>query len=346
MPDVRHASGWRSFRTLSLMLCLAVALIAIPAVALAAGDTTPPSSASDAAASYLTPPAVIVLTASDGGYGVATLSYRVDGGATVTVRASAPAGVPVLGIPPAHAGGSAPFNCACHSGIVYAGHGGGPAPADCTPCHAVAHAVSLSVPASHAARLTGCKGCHPSVAPVIMPTTPRNPTHYGQTPGFPGGGACESCHTFPVVFSATSAGLTATVTVSGYGPHSLEFWAEDFAGNVETHHVASFGIVGDPFTILTIKRSAASVRLRVPFILSGVLLPSALGDPVAVYVKKPGSPRWSYSSIRLVYSIQGSSGSWWYRYTPLMRGTYSFYASFVADTVPMAQSPRVSVSVR
>jgi hypothetical protein len=62
------------------------------------------------------------------------------------------------------------------------------------------------------------------------------------------------------------------------------------------------------------------------------------GLPCAVYVKKPGSSRWSYSSNRLTYNATTTSSSWWYRYTPKLRGTYTFYVTFVGDTTHMGAS--------
>jgi hypothetical protein len=58
---------------------------------------------------------------------------------------------------------------------------------------------------------------------------------------------------------------------------------------------------------------------------------SAIHDPCVVYVKKPGSGRWSYSSNRLSYDELDGYSPWWYRYTPKLRGTYYFYASYPGD---------------
>ena len=99
-----------------------------------------------------------------------------------------------------------------------------------------------------------------------------------------------------------------------------------------------------PTGTITISRSASSVYLPRPFVLSGILGGGIVGDPVAVYVKKPGSARWSYSSLRLVYD---ASSAWWYRYTPKLRGTYQFQARFAGDAVkPAAVSALTSVAVR
>jgi sugar lactone lactonase YvrE len=93
-----------------------------------------------------------------------------------------------------------------------------------------------------------------------------------------------------------------------------------------------------------------SVRLRYPgaFVLSGVLDPGRVGDACVVYVRKPGSRRWSYSSARLAYAVaDGGGAKWWYRYSPRLRGTYSFYMKFSGDAdAPVATSRIVSVNVR
>ena len=102
---------------------------------------------------------------------------------------------------------------------------------------------------------------------------------------------------------------------------------------------------------LSIGASPSSVRLPTPFVLSGLLTP---GDPdpsdlILVQVMKPGSGRWSYSSVRQVYSENALTGSgpWWYRYTPTLRGTYKFRASFAGETGQTpAASRTISVVVR
>lgn len=99
-----------------------------------------------------------------------------------------------------------------------------------------------------------------------------------------------------------------------------------------------------PTGTITISASPATVYLPKPFALSGILGGGSIGDPVIVSVVKPGSPRWSYSSARLVYA---AGGAWWYRYTPKLRGTYQFKASFAGTTtVPACVSRTIGVRVR
>ncbi len=104
-----------------------------------------------------------------------------------------------------------------------------------------------------------------------------------------------------------------------------------------------------PKTSLSISSKPASVRLPNPFVLSGTLQRAAAnGLPVVVYVKKPGSGRWSYSSARLTFGATGSHSSWWYRYTPKLHGTYSFYVKFAgAGVYPAApNSATIKVAVK
>jgi subtilisin family serine protease len=99
---------------------------------------------------------------------------------------------------------------------------------------------------------------------------------------------------------------------------------------------------------ITAALSASSVKLRVPFVLSGTLTPSTVGRTVVVLVQKPGSGRWSYSSARLTYGTAANGGAlWWYRYVPIVRGTYRFQSTFAGDASGTAAASRlVSVSVR
>jgi hypothetical protein len=95
---------------------------------------------------------------------------------------------------------------------------------------------------------------------------------------------------------------------------------------------------------ITIGASVSRSAYARPFVLSGILTPGGLGDPCVVEVRKPGSGRWSYSSKRLAYS---GAGDWWYRYTPKLRGTYSFRARFEGDVGRSSSVSRtIGVTVR
>jgi FtsP/CotA-like multicopper oxidase with cupredoxin domain len=87
---------------------------------------------------------------------------------------------------------------------------------------------------------------------------------------------------------------------------------------------------------LTIIATPSTVSVENSFVLSGVLNPPVTGAIVSVYVKRPGSTRFSYSSNRGTTA----TGAWSYRYQPTLRGTYQFYAIYGTT-----QSPTISVVV-
>ena len=263
------------------------------------GDVLAPVSSDNHAATYATSPALVKLTSTDevGGSGMAALFYRVDGGATVTVNPStivAASGVgaavtPELGIPATH-NPAAPTDCACHA-LIPATHSAGQTPASCA-CHVIeAPTAPVDVPNSHAGRIAGnCNGCHPA-AGVIRPVSASNPNHYGSTAGYPGAGECGACHTFNVLaVPPAPSSISTTVTVSGTGAHTIEYWGQDVAGNTETpHKTASFTIGGGLIpTTITIRSLASATYIGRTVRLDGRVTPeSMIGRNIVVYVMKP-----------------------------------------------------------
>lgn len=266
-------------------------------------DTLAPVSSSNAVANY-DGPAVIGLTASDedGGSGIATLSWRLDGGATQTVSAAgikaAVAAPPITPTVPAPSGHF-------QSGTANTNTG-------CALCHTVAAAPDIAASA---------------VAPAVHSSL-----------------ACNTCHTI-LAPQPTGNTLTATITVNTEGAHTLEFWASDKAGNVEQHHTANFTVTlthpAVPCTC-TIAAAPGSCALGKTFVLSGCLEPGEAGDTCVVWVKKPGSGRWSYSSARISFGTTATGGSnWWYRYLPKVRGVFSFKTSYAGDAQHLATMSKV-----
>ncbi len=95
-------------------------------------------------------------------------------------------------------------------------------------------------------------------------------------------------------------------------------------------------------TTITIGSDRSWVYARRTFVLSGVLEPGQVGDRCVVYVKRPWSGRWSYSSARLAYvAVAGGGARWWYRYKPYLHGTYSFFVRFDADVARLGSQSRV-----
>lgn len=97
---------------------------------------------------------------------------------------------------------------------------------------------------------------------------------------------------------------------------------------------------------LSIAASPSRMKVTQAFLLSGVLTGGVDGDPCTVYVKKPGSYRWSYSSKRLAYGGNSKAVYWWYTYVPKLRGTYSFYVScsdYSGHVVAASKTVKVTV---
>jgi len=124
----------------------------------------------------------------------------------------------------------------------------------------------------------------------------------------------------------------AGIAVAAVGPHGLEFWSVDGAGNEETpHKTAAFSVAapGPVSTSITIKTSAATTYVGRTPILSGAVTPSSMiGVNIVVYVMKPGKTYWTYSSNRTVYSL-GAGSAWQYKYyfkPGMARGYYKFKA--------------------
>ncbi|HEX9092671.1 MAG TPA: carboxypeptidase regulatory-like domain-containing protein, partial [Coriobacteriia bacterium] len=155
--------------------------------------------------------------------------------------------------------------------------------------------------------------------------------------------------------AATNALGEAVVNVSTAGAYHLEFRSVDVAGNLEEVRVLDFtvsapvALPAGPATSITIRTDLTSVRYGRTFILSGLLTPGRYLDKCIVWVRKPGSARWSYSSARLAYSVNpDGSANWWYRYLPKQRGTFAFKVSFPGDAgrLPCVSPNVVYVRVR
>ncbi len=271
-------------------------------------DTTPPTTTSSAVATYSNSAAITLFPSDNsGGSGVAHTYYTLDGGAQTEGTA---------------------INVATYGShtIVF---------------WSVDNAGNVESP--HTAVFF--------INDTIPPSTTSNagPTYAGTAlitlTASDNAGGSGLAHTYHVLDGGAQTEGTS-VSVSGLGPHTLAFWSVDNAGNVEGQHIAAFTVnAGLVSSALTISASPSSVRLPAPFVLSGTLAPAIAGDLMAVYVKKPGSARWSYSSARLTYGALGNL--WWYRYTPVLRGTYQFQAKFAGDATRLPSSSAIiAVTVR
>jgi pimeloyl-ACP methyl ester carboxylesterase len=125
--------------------------------------------------------------------------------------------------------------------------------------------------------------------------------------------------------------IGAIVSTSALGSHTLESWSVDLAGNEETpHKTASFTVAaGQLPTSITVRTSATTTGIGKTPILSGAVTPNGMiGVNIVVYVQKPGSARWTYSSNRTTYAL-GGGAAWQYKYyfkPGMTKGTYKFKA--------------------
>lgn len=146
-----------------------------------------------------------------------------------------------------------------------------------------------------------------------------------------------------------------SIYVRAVGTFSVTFWSVDKAGNVEVvdevHNQVGFKVIPMSLkpisTSTSIKSNVGSARRSAAFYLSGTVTNGQFRDPCEVFVKPPGSSRWSYSSARGVDRTLG----WWYRYGAKKTGTYHFYAKYPyaiprwADQGPRLPSTSRAISV-
>ncbi len=282
-------------------------------------DTTAPTTLSNAVATYVSN-ATITLSATDnaGGSGVAATYYRLDGGVQT---AGTSISTSVVG---SH---SIEFWSVDVAGNIE------------TPHKTASFTVTAPVP--------------DTTAPTTV--SDAKPTYVGtaflKLTAVDTGGSGVAFTYYILDGGVQTAGTT--VLTSSVGTHTVEFWSVDVAGNIETpHNTVTFTVTAAPVptekvaTALTIRSGASRLGVGRPFVLSGEITPALDGDRVIVYVKRPGSARWSISSVRAVYFTEhpfddGSSGGgaviapvsgkWWYRYTPRLRGVYLFQVRFAGD---------------
>jgi hypothetical protein len=176
-------------------------------------DVTPPTVSSNAKSSYVES-ATITLTASEaGGSGFATLSYRVDGGATVTVPATSV---------------TLRFVVGSHSIAFWARDNDGNSSAVKTAPFTVNADLTPPVVTSDA------KSSYVESATVAIRATDVGGVGVASVSYRVDGGA-----------TVTVSGARATVAVSTLGQHTLSFWAKDLKGNTSSVVRATFFVTPD-----------------------------------------------------------------------------------------------------
>jgi hypothetical protein len=143
--------------------------------------------------------------------------------------------------------------------------------------------------------------------------------------------------------AVTPAGaVTALVTLRVAG-------ATDASGTAGNSAVFDELSLARPQATITIKTSTTATYIGKTAVLSGSVTPtSAIGRIIIVYVQKPGTSRWSYSSNRVVYA-SGDGAAWLYKYyfkPGMTKGIYNYRAEIPALPGYLGASSPTSVSVR
>jgi hypothetical protein len=177
-----------------------------------------------------------------------------------------------------------------------------------------------------------------------------------------GAGTWEWLSTTPVAIDADGDGrdemfyrydqgsdrITLLCARPGMAWAPFPIWAKT-AGGWDTAAFASRTSAFAMPTSITIRTNVTTTRIGRTPVLSGAVTPrEMIGKNVVVYVQKPGSARWSYSSNRTVYSL-GTGAAWLYKYyfKPRMaKGLYRFKAALSAPRGYAASTTRTTVSIR
>jgi hypothetical protein len=117
------------------------------------------------------------------------------------------------------------------------------------------------------------------------------------------------------------------------------------AWDAATTPVATSPFVAPVQTAITINANMSTSRIGGVPMLSGSVSPNGLfGRVIVVYVQKPGSPRWTYSSNRVAYAV-GTGTAWGYKYTfkrGMSKGTYKFKAAVPVGTGIVGSSSTIT----
>jgi uncharacterized repeat protein (TIGR02543 family) len=172
------------------------------------------------------------------------------------------------------------------------------------------------------------------------------------------GGTLASASATATTSAALGAKMPANPTRTGFtfagwntaanGSGTAFTSATPVAADVTVYAQWTPAYVGPLGTVATIKTNATTTRIGGIAILSGSVAPTGLiGKNMVVYVKKPGSRRWTYSSNRTVYSL-GGGAVWQYKYVfkrGMTKGVYYFKA-VVPTMTGFTGSESGTISVR
>lgn len=271
------------------------------ALAAASPDTTAPTTFSDAVTSYINS-ATIHLTATDlGGSGVAHTYYRLDAGPQIEGTTIA---VSTYG---AH---SLEFWSVDSAGNVETPH----------------HTVTFSIDDTLAPATT---------SDAVAVYTSSATIHLTAADNTGGSGVAHTWYRLDGGLQTEGASVSTSVT----GPHTLEFWSADNAGNTETPHKSVGFTVNSPSVTYTIAASAGPGGSIAP---TGVQTVGSGTDP-ATFTITPNTG-FHIADVLVDGSSLGAVGA--YRFTNVS-ADHTIAASFAADVVtPIPTSITIATSTR
>jgi hypothetical protein len=285
-------------------------------------DKSKPAVWSDVAGKEFADPVAPKLDAWDAVSGVKEISYRLDAAVTTTTVSAATATLPLVSAVGEHTIRYVAVDVAGNESVLK------------TSTFEILGDVTPPVTAHNAAG--------PYTGSATITLTPADEA---------GGSGLGETH-WTLSGAETRSGTGTTVSATTAGGYSLQFHSHDLAGNVEGNKTVTFTVIapasGPLGTAATIKTNATSTRIGGIAILSGSVAPTGLiGKNMVVYVKKPGSRRWTYSSNRTVYSL-GGGAAWQYKYVfkrGMKKGVYYFKA-VVPTMTGFTGSESGTISVR
>lgn len=145
------------------------------------------------------------------------------------------------------------------------------------------------------------------------------------------GNPCDGGPAVVVTLSAPAFTGTCTVTVTGpaagqpAAKHTIEFWAQDAAGNVETPTTQTFTVAAVPIKArLSLKLSGLSsgtLKLGRAVTAKGRLTPTSLArSKVKLTVQRKVSGKWR--SVKSITFATTSTGTYKHAYKPTKKGSY------------------------
>jgi len=121
----------------------------------------------------------------------------------------------------------------------------------------------------------------------------------------------------------------------GTATHTITYWSQDKAGNVEAHKTSTFTVTAPKVTMIAprvILAIRSSARVGQAFAVTGDVTPATAGQPIIIQYKKPGSTVWVTAKYSPVYTRSGDAlGHFGMMFSCKMTGTWKFRARFPAD---------------